>query len=91
MNPTPTLDLTLALTLHTDATQVTAGDGISPAAASKVRVHYEGRLLDGTVFDSSYKRGAPAARDCVLAAPQAGRLAGRQAQITAGAHAWQGS
>ena len=52
---------------------MTAGDGISPAAASKVRVHYEGRLLDGTVFDSSYKRGAPAARHCVLAAPQAGQ------------------
>ena len=27
---------------------------------SKVTTHYEGRLLDGTVFDSSYKRGAPA-------------------------------
>jgi FKBP-type peptidyl-prolyl cis-trans isomerase FklB len=25
-----------------------------------VKVHYEGRLLDGTVFDSSYKRGEPA-------------------------------
>lgn len=29
-------------------------------AADRVRVHYEGRLLDGTVFDSSYTRGKPA-------------------------------
>ena len=28
-------------------------------AINKVKVHYEGRLLDGTVFDSSYKRGEP--------------------------------
>jgi FKBP-type peptidyl-prolyl cis-trans isomerase len=39
--------------------EVTAGEGDSPAATDKVKVHYEGRLLDGTVFDSSYKRGAP--------------------------------
>ncbi len=32
----------------------------SPKPTDKVRVHYEGRLLDGTVFDSSYKRGEPA-------------------------------
>ncbi|HEX4856932.1 MAG TPA: FKBP-type peptidyl-prolyl cis-trans isomerase [Limnobacter sp.] len=30
-----------------------------PTAASTVSVHYEGTLLDGSVFDSSYKRGAP--------------------------------
>ncbi len=35
------------------------GDGPSPAATDKVKVHYEGRLTDGTVFDSSYKRGQP--------------------------------
>ena len=34
-----------------------AGEGAKPSATSKVTVHYEGRLLDGTVFDSSYKRG----------------------------------
>jgi len=39
--------------------EVEAGDGPSPTAEDKVRVHYEGRLLDGTVFDSSYKRGEP--------------------------------
>lgn len=38
---------------------VKAGTGKKPNASSKVTVHYEGRLLDGTVFDSSYKRGEP--------------------------------
>lgn len=33
------------------------GEGASPTAASKVEVHYEGKLIDGTVFDSSYQRG----------------------------------
>ncbi len=32
------------------------GDGASPAADDTVEVHYEGKLLDGTVFDSSYQR-----------------------------------
>lgn len=32
------------------------GEGESPSADDKVEVHYEGTLLDGTVFDSSYKR-----------------------------------
>ena len=36
------------------------GKGKSPKATDTVRCHYEGRLLDGTVFDSSYKRGDPA-------------------------------
>lgn len=36
------------------------GDGRSPKATDKVRCHYEGTLIDGTVFDSSYKRGEPA-------------------------------
>ncbi len=36
------------------------GMGKSPKATDTVRCHYEGRLLDGTVFDSSYKRGEPA-------------------------------
>ncbi|PYM43629.1 MAG: peptidylprolyl isomerase [Candidatus Rokuibacteriota bacterium] len=35
------------------------GDGASPAASDKVKVHYEGKLIDGTVFDSSVKRGEP--------------------------------
>lgn len=36
------------------------GTGKKPKATDTVRCHYEGRLLDGTVFDSSYKRNAPA-------------------------------
>ena len=33
--------------------------GQKPKATDKVRVHYEGTLTDGTVFDSSYRRGEP--------------------------------
>lgn len=36
------------------------GNGVKPTAADTVLVHYEGRLLDKTVFDSSYSRGQPA-------------------------------
>ena len=36
------------------------GTGAIPADTSVVKVNYEGRLIDGTVFDSSYKRGEPA-------------------------------
>lgn len=39
---------------------LTEGTGKSPKATDKVRCHYEGRLLDGSVFDSSYQRGEPA-------------------------------
>ena len=35
------------------------GTGAVAKATDKVKVHYEGRLIDGTVFDSSYKRGEP--------------------------------
>jgi FKBP-type peptidyl-prolyl cis-trans isomerase FklB len=38
---------------------LTKGEGGIPADTSQVEVHYEGTLLDGTVFDSSYKRGEP--------------------------------
>ena len=34
-------------------------DAPSPRASDPCSCHYEGRLLDGTVFDSSYARGAP--------------------------------
>jgi FKBP-type peptidyl-prolyl cis-trans isomerase FklB len=36
---------------------ITSGEGKTPLASSSVEVHYEGTLIDGTVFDSSYKRG----------------------------------
>jgi FKBP-type peptidyl-prolyl cis-trans isomerase FkpA len=36
------------------------GTGASPKATDKVKVNYEGKLTNGTVFDSSYKRGQPA-------------------------------
>lgn len=36
------------------------GTGERPDETSMVRIHYEGRLLDGTVFDSSLERGEPA-------------------------------
>jgi FKBP-type peptidyl-prolyl cis-trans isomerase len=36
------------------------GSGRTPQATSTVSVHYKGTLLDGTEFDSSYKRGQPA-------------------------------
>lgn len=35
------------------------GSGVSPDSTDEVRVHYKGTLLDGTVFDSSYKRDEP--------------------------------
>ena len=41
-----------------------AGTGPVPTATQKVKVHYEGRALDGTVFDSSYKRGNPTEFRC---------------------------
>ncbi len=36
-----------------------SGSGKRPTTASRVRVHYEGTLVDGTVFDSSIQRGDP--------------------------------
>ena len=39
---------------------VTDGDGAIPTAEDQVEVHYTGKLIDGTVFDSSVDRGVPA-------------------------------
>lgn len=39
---------------------ITPGEGDTPSATSRVRVHYRGTLLDGAQFDSSYDRGEPA-------------------------------
>ncbi|MBO7607094.1 MAG: FKBP-type peptidyl-prolyl cis-trans isomerase [Paludibacteraceae bacterium] len=41
-------------------TIIQAGNGPKPKATDTVRCHYEGRLIDGTVFDSSYRRNQPA-------------------------------
>ena len=40
-------------------TTLKPGTGPSPAATDKVKVHYQGTLTDGTVFDSSIQRGEP--------------------------------
>ena len=41
---------------------VTSGpaEGTSPKKSDEVKVHYEGKLLSGEIFDSSFQRGAPA-------------------------------
>ena len=39
---------------------LTPGNGPSPQATDKVKVNYEGKLTNGTVFDASYKHGGPA-------------------------------
>ena len=39
---------------------ITEGNGKKPKATDRVRCHYEGTLIDGTLFDSSIKRGEPA-------------------------------
>ena len=38
---------------------IKAGTGAIPTDTSMVKVHYEGKTIDGNVFDSSYKRGEP--------------------------------
>lgn len=39
---------------------MTEGNGAIPKASDQVKVHYHGTLIDGTVFDSSVRRGEPA-------------------------------
>lgn len=54
--PKPVVD---KLPSGVEVSHLTVGKGAKPTAASTVKVHYEGTLTNGTVFDSSYKRGEP--------------------------------
>ncbi len=53
-----------------------AGTGAMPTAQSTVSTHYRGRLIDGTVFDSSYQGEAPAAGDQTVSFPVGGVIKG---------------
>lgn len=46
-----------------------AGKGATPESSDRVKVHYEGTLIDGTVFDSSYERKEPATFGCTQVIP----------------------
>jgi len=54
-----------------------AGNGAQPTSTSMVTVDYEGKLIDGTIFDSSYQRGEPASF------PVSGVVAGWQIALKA--------
>ncbi|MBR0360936.1 MAG: FKBP-type peptidyl-prolyl cis-trans isomerase, partial [Paraprevotella sp.] len=46
-----------------------AGKGATPESSDRVKVHYEGTLIDGTIFDSSYERKEPATFGCTQVIP----------------------
>jgi FKBP-type peptidyl-prolyl cis-trans isomerase len=52
--------VTLADGLQYKVVRSGPADGAKPSPTDEVKVNYEGKLLDGTVFDSSYERGVPA-------------------------------
>jgi len=51
--------LTCGLARCAAAQIIEAGSGAKPLASTPCSCHYEGSLMDGTVFDSSFKRGTP--------------------------------
>ena len=51
--------ITLADGLQYKIVRSGPADGVKPNPSDEVKVHYEGKLVDGTVFDSSYARGHP--------------------------------
>lgn len=53
-----------------------AGTGATPTGQSTVSTHYRGRLIDGSVFDSSYQGEAPAAGDRPVSFPVGGVIKG---------------
>lgn len=53
-------ETTTSTTSGISITTIKEGMGVTPARTDTVKVNYEGTLQNGTVFDSSYKRGAPA-------------------------------
>ena len=62
------------------------GEGDNPVAADSVEVHYEGRLIDGSVFDSSFERGQTVTFGLTQVIPRLDRgtsadEAGRQVQV----------
>lgn len=50
----------LANGLQYEVVRAGPAGGARPDGNDEVKVHYEGRLVDGTIFDSSYEQGAPA-------------------------------
>lgn len=55
----PLLQMESAMAEELQIEILTEGDGDTAVSGMRVTVHYEGRLTDGTVFDSSYSRGQP--------------------------------